>query len=206
MCASVLELFFQMFRCPDKTLREIVRPFSYFLSRSNPFLAVQAHHHRHQERKRQGQEQSAQHDAPKFHVHHAQGRRRDRRAQVARRDDRALPQKHLVRLSVFLLLLLMPIRNDAKTVNIIVHAALSDQTKLMVAGLKFFLSSDEKPDDSDSDDDNPATDINDLVHKNRIGKKTKKKEMLIERAKRSAAKVRGHVVNDVFYGLKVYFL
>ena len=93
-----------------------------------------------------------------------------------------------------MLLLLTPIRNDAKTVNIIVHAALSDQTKLMVAGLKFFLSSDEKPDDSDSDDDNPATDINDLVHKNRIGKKTKKKEMLIERAKRSAAKVRGHVV------------
>ena len=43
--------------------------------------------------------------------------------------------------------------NDSKTVNVICTACTSKVTKIMVTALQFFLGSDEKSEDSDSDEE-----------------------------------------------------
>ncbi|CAJ1070746.1 protein SDA1 homolog [Xyrichtys novacula] len=73
--------------------------------------------------------------------------------------------------------------NDAKTVNVITTACFSKVTKILVAGLKFFLGrdEDEKNDsDSESEDDGPSA--RDLMVRFSTGKKTTKNKKKLEKA------------------------
>ncbi|KAI0243627.1 Severe Depolymerization of Actin [Massospora cicadina] len=98
-------------------------------------------------------------------------------------------------------------RNDAKTVNIIAEASLIPISKITVPAAAFFLGTNAKKDDEDSDDDLP--DIKQLDHQNQINKKTKararKREKIIASLKKRnsrASKAEAfnfsalHLIND----------
>uniref|UniRef100_A0A8C1XBN7 Protein SDA1 n=1 Tax=Cyprinus carpio TaxID=7962 RepID=A0A8C1XBN7_CYPCA len=73
--------------------------------------------------------------------------------------------------------------NDTKTVNVITTACFSKVTKILVAGLKFFLGKDEdekKDSDSESEDEGPTT--RDLMVRYSTGKKTSKNKKKLEKA------------------------
>lgn len=73
--------------------------------------------------------------------------------------------------------------NDTKTVNVITTACFSKVTKILVAGLKFFLGKDEdekRDSDSESEDDGPTT--RDLMIRYSTGKKTSKNKRKMEKA------------------------
>uniref|UniRef100_A0AAY4EIF0 Protein SDA1 n=1 Tax=Denticeps clupeoides TaxID=299321 RepID=A0AAY4EIF0_9TELE len=73
--------------------------------------------------------------------------------------------------------------NDAKTVNVITTACFSKVTKILVAGLKFFLGHDEdekKGSDSESEDDGPSA--RDLMVRYSTGKKSSKNKKKMEKA------------------------
>jgi len=68
---------------------------------------------------------------------------------------------------------------DAKTVNVIASACLSDVTKLTVTALNFFLGKDNEDDgkggdDSDSEDELPT--LKSAALANKVNRKTKKRE------------------------------
>ncbi|KAG0359860.1 Protein SDA1 [Gamsiella multidivaricata] len=69
--------------------------------------------------------------------------------------------------------------NDAKTVNVIAHACFSPVTKIMVTALQFFLGNNE--DDGDSEDEDELPDIKAMQHKQNVGKKTKSKAKQMEK-------------------------
>uniref|UniRef100_A0A672SPE7 Protein SDA1 n=1 Tax=Sinocyclocheilus grahami TaxID=75366 RepID=A0A672SPE7_SINGR len=73
--------------------------------------------------------------------------------------------------------------NDTKTVNVITTACFSKVTKILVAGLKFFLGKDEdekKDSDSESEDDGPTT--RDLMVRYSTGTKSSKNKKKLEKA------------------------
>ncbi|XP_044732811.1 protein SDA1 homolog [Chrysoperla carnea] len=79
--------------------------------------------------------------------------------------------------------------NDTKTVNVISTACFSKVTKVMVAALKFFLSSDSNEkdsDDSDSSDDEPNA--KEVMMANKVNKKTRKRSKQLEKVKKLVTK------------------
>ncbi|XP_067663845.1 protein SDA1 homolog isoform X1 [Haliotis asinina] len=78
--------------------------------------------------------------------------------------------------------------NDAKTVNVITTACFSKHAKILVAALKFFLGRDEldQKAESDSDDDDDTNSskktARELSLAYRVGKKTKNRERKLKRA------------------------
>uniref|UniRef100_A0A1A8EUA1 Protein SDA1 n=1 Tax=Nothobranchius korthausae TaxID=1143690 RepID=A0A1A8EUA1_9TELE len=73
--------------------------------------------------------------------------------------------------------------NDAKTVNVITTACFSKVTKILVAGMKFFLGKDEgEKNESDSESENEGTSSRDLMVKYATGKKTSKNKKKLEKA------------------------
>ncbi|KAF9914811.1 Protein SDA1 [Lobosporangium transversale] len=88
--------------------------------------------------------------------------------------------------------------NDAKTVNVIAHACFSPVTKIMVTALQFFLGNNEADDDSDDEDELP--DIKSMQHKQNVSKKTKSKakqmdKMLATLKKKQKAKKKAETFN-----------
>ena len=63
---------------------------------------------------------------------------------------------------------------DAKTVNVISTACFSETTKLMVTAVKFFLGSDEDEDDDDDDDKDEFSAVKEVKLANKVNRKTKK--------------------------------
>lgn len=73
--------------------------------------------------------------------------------------------------------------NDAKTVNVITTACFSRVTKILVAGLKFFLGKNEdEKNESDSDSETEGTSARDLMIRYSTGKKTSKNKKKLEKA------------------------
>ncbi|XP_068190470.1 protein SDA1 homolog isoform X2 [Antennarius striatus] len=73
--------------------------------------------------------------------------------------------------------------NDGKTVNVITTACFSKVTKILVAGLKFFLGKDEdEKNESDSDSDAEGPSVRDLKVRFSTGKKTTKNKKKLEKA------------------------
>uniref|UniRef100_A0A672PYF3 Protein SDA1 n=2 Tax=Sinocyclocheilus grahami TaxID=75366 RepID=A0A672PYF3_SINGR len=73
--------------------------------------------------------------------------------------------------------------NDSKTVNVITTACFCKVTKILVAGLKFFLGKDEdekKDSDSESEDDGPTA--RDLMIRYSTGNKSSKNKKKLEKA------------------------
>ncbi|CAL8279001.1 unnamed protein product [Merluccius merluccius] len=73
--------------------------------------------------------------------------------------------------------------NDAKTVNVITTACFSKVTKILVAGLKFFLGKDEdEKNDSDSESEDEGPSARDLMVRYSTGKKNTKNKKKLEKA------------------------
>ncbi|CAO3663368.1 unnamed protein product [Umbelopsis vinacea] len=77
--------------------------------------------------------------------------------------------------------------NDAKTVNVIAEACFSPITKIAVTAIQFFLgSNDDKDDDSDDEDDLP--DLRKIQQANLHNKKTKAKARKLDTVKKKLSK------------------
>ncbi|XP_072310860.1 protein SDA1 homolog [Eucyclogobius newberryi] len=73
--------------------------------------------------------------------------------------------------------------NDTKTVNVITTACFSKVTKILVAGLKFFLGKDEdEKNESDSDSEAKGPSARDLMIRYSTGKKSSKNKKKFEKA------------------------
>uniref|UniRef100_A0A7N6FJ52 Protein SDA1 n=1 Tax=Anabas testudineus TaxID=64144 RepID=A0A7N6FJ52_ANATE len=73
--------------------------------------------------------------------------------------------------------------NDAKTVNVITTACFSKVTKILVAGLKFFLGKDEdEKNESDSESEAEGPSARDLMVRYSTGRKTSKNKKKMEKA------------------------
>uniref|UniRef100_A0A8U8C871 Protein SDA1 n=1 Tax=Geospiza parvula TaxID=87175 RepID=A0A8U8C871_GEOPR len=93
------------------------------------------------------------------------------------------PTAAKISLDVMIELYRRNIWNDAKTVNVITTACFSKVTKVLVAGLKFFLGKDEdekQGSESESEDDGPTA--RDLMMRYATNKKTTKRKKKLEKA------------------------
>ncbi|XP_062991612.1 protein SDA1 homolog [Elgaria multicarinata webbii] len=109
------------------------------------------------------------------------------------------PTAAKISLDVMIELYRRNIWNDAKTVNVITTACFSKVTKILVAGLKFFLGKDEdekRDSDSDSEDDGPTA--RDLMVRYSTGRKTTKNKKKLEKAMRVLKKHKKKRKPEVF--------
>uniref|UniRef100_A0A3P8WR27 Protein SDA1 n=1 Tax=Cynoglossus semilaevis TaxID=244447 RepID=A0A3P8WR27_CYNSE len=89
--------------------------------------------------------------------------------------------------------------NDAKTVNVITTACFSKVTKILVAGLQFFLGKDDdEKKDSDSESETEGTSARDLMLKYSTGKKTSKNKKKLEKAMKVLTKHKKKKKVEVF--------
>ncbi|XP_030624078.1 protein SDA1 homolog isoform X1 [Chanos chanos] len=89
--------------------------------------------------------------------------------------------------------------NDAKTVNVITTACFSKVTKILVAGMKFFLGKDEdekKDSDSESEDEGPTA--RDIMIRYSTGKKSSKNKKKLEKAMKVLKKHKKKKKAEVF--------
>jgi protein SDA1 len=90
---------------------------------------------------------------------------------------------------------------DAKAVDIMKEAALSDNQKVVVGGVRFFLGGDkEREDHEDESSDDDAIDMSQLRHQLGINKKTKKRARDLKKAtttvkKKEKKKHQTHLLN-----------
>ncbi|XP_034048282.1 protein SDA1 homolog [Thalassophryne amazonica] len=109
------------------------------------------------------------------------------------------PTAAKISLDVMVELYTRNIWNDAKTVNVITTACFSKVTKILVAGLKFFLGKDEdEKNESDSESETEGVSARDLMVKYSTGKKTSKNKKKLERAMKVLKKQKKKKKADVF--------
>ncbi|XP_006824267.1 protein SDA1 homolog [Saccoglossus kowalevskii] len=152
---SLLELFFELFRCQDKILRKTL--YNHIV---NDIKNVNS---KHKNNKLNTALQNFMY--------------------TMLRDSNSTAAK--MSLDVMIELYKRNIWNDAKTVNVITTACFSKVTKILVASLKFFIGKDEEEEDksdsdSDSDDDKPTA--RELVLRQGVNKKTKKRQKQFDKA------------------------
>lgn len=80
--------------------------------------------------------------------------------------------------------------NDTKTVNVIATGCFSKITKVMVASLKFFLGKDEEEKNSDDSDSDDEVDPKEVMMANKVNKKTRKREKQLSKVKKLATKAK----------------
>ncbi|XP_028134143.1 protein SDA1 homolog [Diabrotica virgifera virgifera] len=78
--------------------------------------------------------------------------------------------------------------NDVKTVNVIATGCFSKITKVMVTCLKFFLGKDPDEKDSDDSDSDNEVDPKEVMMANKFNKKTRKREKQLDKVKKLAKK------------------
>uniref|UniRef100_UPI003AAD8B39 protein SDA1 homolog isoform X2 n=1 Tax=Centroberyx gerrardi TaxID=166262 RepID=UPI003AAD8B39 len=89
--------------------------------------------------------------------------------------------------------------NDAKTVNVITTACFSKVTKILVAGLKFFLGKDEdEKNESGSESEEEGPSARDLMVRYSTGKKTSKNKKKLEKAMKVLKKHKKKKKAEVF--------
>ncbi|XP_071847511.1 protein SDA1 homolog [Apostichopus japonicus] len=151
---SLLELFFELFRCQDKNLRLTL--YRHIVS------DIKKVNSKHKDNKLNTSLQN-------FMYRMLQ-------------DSSAVAAK--MSLNVMVELYRKNIWKDAKTVNVIVTACFSKVTKIMVTAINFFLGVDEIDDDSDSDSEGEKVNPKHLLLADRVNKKTKKRKKKLDRAKK----------------------
>ena len=72
--------------------------------------------------------------------------------------------------------------SDAKAVDIMKEAALSQNEKVVVGGTRFFLGGDQEREEMDDESEDEAVDIAQLKHQQGINKKTKKRAAELKKA------------------------
>ncbi|XP_064164992.1 protein SDA1 homolog [Anguilla rostrata] len=167
---GLLELFFELLRCHDKLLRKTL-----FMHIVTDIKNINA---KHKNNKVNTTLQNFMY--------------------TMLRDSNAVAAK--ISLDVMVDLYKRNIWNDAKTVNVITTACFSKVTKLLVAGLKFFLGKDEdekKDSDSESEEEGPSA--RDIMVRYSTGKKSTKNKKKMEKAmkvlKKHKKKKRAEVFN-----------
>uniref|UniRef100_A0A8C3L0C8 Protein SDA1 n=1 Tax=Chrysolophus pictus TaxID=9089 RepID=A0A8C3L0C8_CHRPC len=166
---SLLELFFQLLRCHDKLLRKTL--YTHIVTDIKNVNA------KHKNNKINTTLQNFMY--------------------TMLRDSNPTAAK--ISLDVMIELYRRNIWNDAKTVNVITTACFSKVTKVLVAGLKFFLGKDEdenQESDSDSEDDGPTA--RDLMVRYATSKKTSKRKKKLEKAMKVLKKHKKKSKPEVF--------
>uniref|UniRef100_A0A8C7I0U0 Protein SDA1 n=1 Tax=Oncorhynchus kisutch TaxID=8019 RepID=A0A8C7I0U0_ONCKI len=150
---GLLELFFELLRCHDKLLRKTL--YSHIV-----------------------------HDIKNINSKHKNNKVNTTLQNfmyTMLRDSNPLAAK--ISLDVMIELYKRNIWNDAKTVNVITTACFSKVTKILVAGMKFFLGKDEdekRESDSESEEEGPSA--RDLMVRYSTGRKTSKNKKKMEKA------------------------
>lgn len=151
--SGLLELFFELLRCHDKLLRKTL--YTHIVSDIKSINA------KHKNNKVNTMLQNFMY--------------------TMLRDSNPIAAK--ISLDVMTELYKRNIWNDAKTVNVITTACFSKVTKILVAGLKFFLGKDEdEKNESDSDSETEGPSARELMIRYSTGKKTSKNKKKLEKA------------------------
>lgn len=151
---DLLELFFQLLRCPDKNLRKFLE--------NHIITDIKNMNAKHKDMKLNATLQNFMFSMVKD----------------------SNPKAAKMSLDIMIELYKKNIWNDAKPVNVIgTVGCFSKTTKVMVAALKFFLGTDEDEEDSDSDSDKEP-DLKAAIMANRVTKKTKKRAKQLENVKK----------------------
>ncbi|NWH75358.1 SDA1 protein, partial [Piaya cayana] len=166
---SLLELFFQLLRCHDKLLRKTL--YTHIVSDIKNVNA------KHKNNKVNTSLQNFMY--------------------TMLRDSNPTAAK--ISLDVMIELYRRNIWNDAKTVNVITTACFSKVTKVLVAGLKFFLGKDEdEKQDSDSESEDDAPTARDLMVRYATNKKNTKRKKKLEKAMKVLKKQKKKSKPEVF--------
>lgn len=151
---DLLELFFQLLRCPDKSLRTFLE--------NHIITDIKNKNAKQKDMKLNSTLQNFMYTMLKD----------------------TNPKAAKMSVDIMIELYKKNVWNDAKTVNVIATVGcFSKITKVRVASLKFFLGTDIEEEDSDADD-NEEVDIKGALMTNRVNKKTKKRQKQLETAKK----------------------
>lgn len=157
---QLLELFFQLLRCPDKNFREFVR--NHIVTDIKNINA-------------KGKDMKLNSTLQNF--------------MYTMLND-SNPKCSKMSADIMIELYKKNIWNDAKTVNVIGSVGcFSKVTKVLVVSLRFFLGTDEKDDES-GEESEPEPDLRNALMVNRVNKKTKKRKKQLEAAKKQYAKAK----------------
>ncbi|EDS30309.1 mystery 45A [Culex quinquefasciatus] len=152
---DLLELFFQLLRCPDKALRTFLE--NHIITDIKNMNAKQ------KDMKLNSTLQNFMYTMLKD----------------------ANPKAAKMSIDIMIELYKKRIWNDAKTVNVIATVGcFSKITKVMVASLKFFLGTDEDDSKEDEEDSDKEADLKGVMMANKVNKKTKKRKKQLEAAKK----------------------
>uniref|UniRef100_A0A182IJL2 Protein SDA1 homolog n=1 Tax=Anopheles atroparvus TaxID=41427 RepID=A0A182IJL2_ANOAO len=151
---DLLELFFQLLRCPDKALRTFLE--NHIITDIKNMNAKQ------KDMKLNSTLQSFMY--------------------TMLRDTN--PKAAKMSADIMIELYRKQVWNDAKTVNVLANiGCFSKVTKVMVASLKFFLGTDQQEEEEDDDSDREV-DLKGIMMAAKINKKTKKRKNKVEAAKK----------------------
>jgi len=155
--AEIHQLFFQLLRCQDKSLRTFLK--------DNIVNDIKNINYKHKDLKLNSVLQNFMYSML--------------------RDSHAIAAKTSV--EIMISLYKKNVWNDAKTVNVLTTACFSKVTKVMVTALKFFLGSDTDEEEDQSDDDDLPS-IKEASMANKVHKKTRKREKMLENIKKAHKK------------------
>ncbi|XP_017066221.1 protein SDA1 homolog [Drosophila eugracilis] len=155
---DILELFFQLLRCPDKNLRTFLQ--------THIVTDIKNMNAKHKDMKLNSSLQAFMYSMLKD----------------------ANPKAAKMSADIMIELYKKNIWNDPKTVNVIATVGcFSKVTKVLVTSLKFFLGHDEEDEEEDSDSENEV-DLKGALMANRVNKKTKKRTKQLAQIKKQAIK------------------
>uniref|UniRef100_A0A182SEW7 Protein SDA1 n=1 Tax=Anopheles maculatus TaxID=74869 RepID=A0A182SEW7_9DIPT len=153
---DLLELFFQLLRCPDKALRTFLE--NHIINDIKNMNAKQ-------------KDMKLNSTLQNFMY-------------TMLRDTN--PKAAKMSVDIMIELYRKQVWNDAKTVNVIANVGcFSKLTKVLVASLKFFLGTDQQAEDEEDDDDSDReVDLKGIMMAAKVNKKTKKRKKKVEAAKK----------------------
>ncbi|XP_039496275.1 protein SDA1 homolog [Drosophila santomea] len=155
---DILELFFQLLRCPDKNLRTFLQ--------THIVTDIKNMNAKHKDMKLNSSLQAFMYSMLKD----------------------ANPKAAKMSADIMIELYKKNIWNDPKTVNVIATVGcFSKITKVLVTSLKFFLGHDEEDEEEDTESENEI-DLKGALMANRVNKKTKKRTKQLAQIKKQAVK------------------
>lgn len=158
---DLLELFFQLLKCPDKSLRAFLE--------NHIITDIKNMNAKHKDMKLNSTLQNFMYTMLKD----------------------SNPKAAKMSVDIMIELYKKNIWNDAKTVNVIANVGcFSKVTKVMVASLKFFLGTDPDEKGSDDSDSDNEPDLKSAMLATRVNKKTKKRQKQLANVKKQVTKAK----------------
>lgn len=158
---DLLELFFQLLRCPDKSLRTFLE--------NHIITDIKNMNAKHKDMKLNSTLQNFMY--------------------IMLKDSN--PKAAKMSVDIMIELYKKNIWNDEKTVNVIANVGcFSKVTKVMVASLKFFLGTDPEEKNSDDSESDDEPDLKGAILASKVNKKTKKRQKHLDTIKKQVKKVK----------------